>query len=178
MQPAPPCATTTHFPKCAIMGGDPTRPCPLSPKGDLRGGLRRATLPIFFENGEGEPAAAAAPFGYTLRVRCASRGMLLPPGVLRDARDASPAPLKRGPMGGQKLGGVRKPAPSKRGRCPLRTLRVCCPLRCDPPPPGMLREGCYATRGMIRVVLALYFPEVIAILITDFTPLIDCSLFA
>jgi hypothetical protein len=48
-------------------GESPTRPCPLPPaplrgaSGDLRGGLRRATLPIFFENGEGEPAAAAEP---------------------------------------------------------------------------------------------------------------------
>jgi hypothetical protein len=62
---------------------------------------------------------------------------------------------------------------------------VCCPLRCapyptgmllPPYPSGMLREECFATRGMIWVVWALYFPEVIAILITDFTQLIDCSL--
>jgi hypothetical protein len=54
--------------KCAIIGGRaPPGPAPLPPaplrgaSGGLRGGLRRATLPIFFENGEGEPAAAAEP---------------------------------------------------------------------------------------------------------------------
>lgn len=60
------CAARAHarfVRSCAIMG----RPHP----------ALRATLPIFFENGEGEPAAAAAPFvpsGYATR------------GVLRDAK--------------------------------------------------------------------------------------------
>jgi hypothetical protein len=56
-----------------------------APPGPAPYGDAAATLPIFFENGEEESADAAAPF--TLRVLRgdATRGVLLPPGVLRDA---------------------------------------------------------------------------------------------
>jgi hypothetical protein len=65
-----------------ITGGEPYPALPPS------GGLRRATLPIFFENGEGKPAAAAAPFvpsGYAAPY-AALRGCFATRGVLREAK--------------------------------------------------------------------------------------------
>jgi len=66
-----------------------------------------------------------------------------------------PAPLNRGLMGGQKLGGVRHPAHPPHPPGVLR--EVCYPLRyAPPPPPCPLRGpsagtfGGDATRGVLR----------------------------
>jgi hypothetical protein len=47
-----------------------------TPSGPAPYGDAAVTLPIFCENGEGEPAAAAAPFVPSAPSGCASRGML------------------------------------------------------------------------------------------------------